>query len=69
VLTHKQAKQLVQHSRDMCRELAHQSLHLADAFNIPDHLIQAPIALDWEKYNLTDNQGETRDYLRKDLGL
>jgi len=53
----------------MCRELAHQSLHLADAFNIPDHLIQAPIALDWEKYNLTDNQGETRDYLRKDLGL
>lgn len=28
------------------------------AFGIPDALIAAPIALDWERYNTYDNQGE-----------
>lgn len=38
--------------------VAPQSLNLIDAFDIPEHLICAPIAQDWVKYNETDNQGE-----------
>jgi len=69
VLTHKQAKLVSQHARDLCKEVSHQSLHLTDAFGIPDHIVQAPIALDWEVYNRVDNQGETKDYLRKELNI
>jgi hypothetical protein len=29
-----------------------------DAFGIPDHLVAAPIAGDWETYNARDNRGE-----------
>ena len=29
-----------------------------DSFGIPDHLIAAPIAEDWETFNVSDNQGE-----------
>ena len=29
-----------------------------EAFGIPDHLVAAPIAADWESYNATDNRGE-----------
>lgn len=31
---------------------------LLTAFGIPEHMVHAPIAKDWEKYNETDNQGE-----------
>lgn len=31
---------------------------LVDAFGIPDHLVAAPIAGDWERYNRVDNKGE-----------
>eukprot|EP00798_Chlamydomonas_sp_ICE-L_P003157 gene3157-13170_t len=31
---------------------------VVDAFGIPDHLVAAPIAGDWEKYNIVDNRGE-----------
>lgn len=34
------------------------SQQLVDAFGIPDHLVAAPIAGDWEKYNRVDNHGE-----------
>ncbi len=29
------------------------ALDLVDAFGIPDHLLQAPIALDWRRINAT----------------
>ena len=29
-----------------------------DAFGIPDHLVAAPLAGDWETYNAVDNRGE-----------
>ena len=31
---------------------------LVESFGIPTHLVAAPIAEDWEGYNVTDNQGE-----------
>ena len=37
------------------------SLHsqaVVEAFGIPDHLVAAPIAGDWERYNRVDNKGE-----------
>lgn len=37
--------------------LAPQGLSICDAFDIPEHLLSAPIAQDWAKYNETDNQG------------
>ena len=39
-------------------KLAPQGQQLVDAFGIPEHLVAAPIAQDWEGYNITDNQGE-----------
>ncbi|MEW5298053.1 MAG: hypothetical protein WDW36_001215 [Sanguina aurantia] len=38
--------------------LGPQAHGIVDAFGIPDHLVAAPIACDWEAYNKTDNRGE-----------
>ncbi|RKP15127.1 acyl-CoA dehydrogenase/oxidase [Piptocephalis cylindrospora] len=40
------------------RHLAPQAIGLVDAFAIPEAILYAPIALDWEKYNQVDNHGE-----------
>ena len=42
----------------LCRDIAPDSLSLSDAFGINDHMLSAPIARDWVKYNEYDNQGE-----------
>lgn len=55
--------------RGLCATLAPQALHLVDAFGIPDHMVQAPIALDWQKFNLDDNQGECVSYVKAELGI
>ncbi len=44
--------------RALCATLAPFALQLTDAFGIPDKVLQAPIGLEWIKYNRTDNQGE-----------
>ena len=44
--------------RAFVEQLAPQSLNIIDAFDIPEHLIQAPIAHNWALYNEDDNQGE-----------
>ncbi|GAB4821263.1 hypothetical protein N2152v2_008309 [Parachlorella kessleri] len=44
--------------RRLCAELAPHYKLLIDSFGIPDHLVAAPIAADWAKYNEVDNQGE-----------
>ncbi|KAJ1977684.1 hypothetical protein H4R35_002202 [Dimargaris xerosporica] len=38
--------------------LAPQALHIVNGFGIPDTLLNAPIALDWERFNEYDNLGE-----------
>lgn len=38
--------------------LAPDAIPLVDAFGIPEDLLFAPIALDWERYNEYDNHGE-----------
>ncbi|KAF0697770.1 Aste57867_11563 [Aphanomyces stellatus] len=38
--------------------LGNDALHLIHAFDIPEHVMAAPIALDWVKFNESDNQGE-----------
>jgi acyl-CoA oxidase len=43
---------------DLCRALGKESVALVEAFGIPEHLLAAPIASDWVKYNVVDNQGE-----------
>lgn len=43
---------------DAVRTLAPQAVALVDAFSIPEAILYAPIALDWEKYNQVDNHGE-----------
>ena len=44
--------------RALCQELAGSSQQLVDSFGIDDHLLAAPIAGDWVRYNAVDNQGE-----------
>ncbi len=42
----------------LCLVPRHQMTLYVDAFGIPDHLVAAPIAGDWESYNAGDNRGE-----------
>merc|ERR1712131_121461 len=46
--------------RELCNEVAEQSMSIVDAFQINDELLSAPIALDWAQYNSYDNQGEVQ---------
>lgn len=43
---------------ELCRQVGPMMPHYVDAFNIPDHLIMAPIAGNYKLYNEVDNQGE-----------
>eukprot|EP01094_Clydonella_sp_ATCC50884_P020370 TRINITY_DN4221_c1_g1_i1.p1 TRINITY_DN4221_c1_g1~~TRINITY_DN4221_c1_g1_i1.p1 ORF type:complete len:617 (-),score=245.63 TRINITY_DN4221_c1_g1_i1:620-2224(-) len=45
-------------SRKLCDKVSPHSLALVQSFGIPDHLVMAPIAFDWEKFNVGDNFGE-----------
>ena len=58
LLTTEHAKAVPEACRALCQELAPRSMELVDAFGIPTHMAQAPIAMDWETYNVVDNQGE-----------
>lgn len=58
VLTPQQGRAVVAAARELCRDLSAQMLTLVEAFGIPEHLVAAPIAGDWETYNKTDNRGE-----------
>ena len=58
ILNSSQAKTIKKISQDLTAKLGKQSLKLIQAFGIPDHVICAPIAGDWVKYNEVDNQGE-----------
>lgn len=44
--------------RRLCDQLAPQYQVLIDSFAIPAHLVAAPIAADWVKFNAVDNRGE-----------
>lgn len=61
LMTAECTKALLNQVRDLCRDLAPNALHLADSFGLPDHVLAAPIALDWQEYNQGDNQGEMSD--------
>ena len=50
--------QIVEESRNICRELSPHALPLIEAFGITDAMLSAPIARDWVDYNVGDNQGE-----------
>ena len=39
-------------------ELGPKAQAVIESFGIPDHLVAAPIAGDWERYNRVDNKGE-----------
>ena len=58
VLTVPHAKAVSPLARQLC---AHVGAHMAfytQAFGIPEHLVCAPIAGDWENFNAVDNRGE-----------
>ena len=42
----------------LCGELAFRWKELIHSFGIPEYLIAAPAAFDWEKFNVVDNKGE-----------
>ena len=50
--------QVLEVSREVCREVGPDALALCDAFDISDSMLSAPIAHDWVTYNDRDNQGE-----------
>jgi acyl-CoA oxidase len=49
---------LPDYSRQLVAVIGPQAQQLVNVFGIPDHLVAAPIAANWEGYNTVDNQGE-----------
>jgi len=45
-------------ARELCATLSGQWQTLVEGLGVPDHLVAAPIAADWTKYNCVDNKGE-----------
>ena len=46
----------------LVKEIAPESLDLADGFGITEEMLSAPIARDWELYNSYDNAGEMQQF-------
>merc|ERR1719219_1649156 len=51
-------KSIVENSRKQCQDMSDQCLNVIEAFGIPDELLSAPIALDWNEFNSYNNCGE-----------
>ena len=62
LVTPQQGKQITELSRSSCAAMSTHAVDLVDAFQVPMHVFQAPIAGDWVKYNEYDNQGESKNY-------
>lgn len=45
-------------ARRLCAMVSKRWKDVVDGFGIPNHLVNAPIAGDWTKYNSVDNRGE-----------
>jgi acyl-CoA oxidase len=58
VLSKEQAKAVSEKSRELTATLGNSIKELVACFGIPQHLLFAPIANDWVKFNAFDNQGE-----------
>ena len=58
VISQEAAKAVVPTARELCSMLAPHWRELIDSFGIPEYLIAAPAAADWEKFNDVDNRGE-----------
>jgi len=58
VLPAEVAQNISARAADLCRDLTPQALSLTDAFAMNNEMLSAPIARDWVKYNVGDNQGE-----------
>jgi len=58
LLTSDGPKEINTRIKALLNSIAPHAIPLVNAFGIPDHLVQAPIAIDWVKFNTVDNQGE-----------
>lgn len=58
VLSPAQGRAVLAATRALCNEMAPHVMTLIEGFGIPEHLVAAPIAGDWEGYNVSDNRGE-----------
>ena len=54
------SKKLRERSLELSRTCANDTNSYLEGFDIPEHMVHAPIAKDWEAYNTYDNQGEHR---------
>lgn len=60
LISSKQCKQINKEIATLCKQLTNHVDDILEGFNIPEHLVYAPIAQDWKKFNKqnNDNQGE-----------
>lgn len=57
----KSFEKILDQSAELSHELGDQCMNIVKAFDIPDELLSAPIALDWSEFNSRDNCGEVTD--------
>ncbi len=64
LLSRRQYRKLEKQYRQCCGQVALQVDEVLAAFNIPEHCLTAPIAGNWEDYNIQsqDNQGEVESH-------
>lgn len=58
VLSKEAGKAVVPRVRELCAQLAGRWQEVIESFGIPDYIVAAPAAADWEKFNSVDNKGE-----------
>ena len=60
IVTKEQAGQIRVEFNTLCDEISQISPELCDSFAIPEELLSAPIARDWQEFNQHDNRGEVQ---------
>ena len=60
LITVEQGKAVREEFNNLCDAVSEIAPELVEAFGIPEELLSAPIARDWQEFNQIDNRGEVQ---------
>ena len=66
ILAPRDAKKIQSKITSLCKKIYPDLDLFLDSFNIPEYLIHAPIAKNWSQFNEFDNQGELREWSKRE---
>lgn len=60
MLSAEQGGEIREEFNQLCDDVSSIAPEICDAFGIPEELLSAPIARDWQDFNQYDNRGEVQ---------